>query len=158
MSDLSSSSELPPHRIINVRLDETTARMLDIASSTQKQTRTFVASGAIRDWLTSPDRRKSVGGRLLDFQPALVSPLDADMVFSFPIWVRGMLLKACGSDITTWADVIRKSLEEMLPPLMDGEDLSELEARVRHEASREINAMLQEIQEIKDANPTDEQP
>lgn len=154
----SSASELPPHPFINVRLDETTARMLHVVHSIQKETRTRVVSTLIHDWLTSPDRNKTVGGRLINFQPSATSPFDVDQPLRLPLWVRGMLLKACGSDITTWADVIRAALEDMLPLLMKGEDLSVLEARVKEEASRDIDAMLQEIQEIRDANPNNGQP
>lgn len=154
----SSASELPPHPFINVRLNETTARMLDVAHNIQKETRTRVVSTLIHDWLTSPNRNTTIEGRLANFQPSATSPFDVDLPLRLPIWVRGMLLKACGNDITAWADVIRKALEEMLPPLMNGEDLSVLEARAREEASKEIDAMLQEIQEIKNANPTDKQP
>ncbi len=103
-----------------------------------------------RDWLQSKDRKRTVGGRLTSFQPIKASVFDTEIRFCIPLWLREKLFTAAAGNSSLQADIIRAALEDLLPPLMGGEDLSLLEARVRAEEWASIDEIMAMLQEIRD--------
>ena len=149
MSSPSSAQELPPEVIV-IRLHPTTSKMLYVTRSIQYKSEHAMISELTRDWLQSKDRKRTVGGRLTSFQPIKASVFDTEIRFCIPLWLREKLFTAAAGNSSLQADIIRAALEDLLPPLMGGEDLSLLEARVRAEEWASIDEIMAMLQEIRD--------